>query len=96
MEQVVLHPTVSMSQNGRPRTVVRGHDLTRRFGAGPGAVDALRRVSVGFGSGSFTAIMGPSGSGKSTLMHILAGSTGPPAAGARSPERGSTSCQTAS
>jgi putative ABC transport system ATP-binding protein len=56
-----------------PEPVVRGQDLTRRFGDGAGAVDALRGVSVGFEAGSFTAIMGPSGSGKSTLMHILAG-----------------------
>ncbi len=30
-------------------------------------------VSVAFGRGDFTAIMGPSGSGKSTLMHCVAG-----------------------
>jgi putative ABC transport system ATP-binding protein len=53
--------------------VVSGHGLTRRFGAGDSAVDALRGVDVGFDRGSFTAIMGPSGSGKSTLLHILAG-----------------------
>jgi putative ABC transport system ATP-binding protein len=53
--------------------VVRGMDLTKRFGQGGAAVDALRGVSVDFTRGSFTAIMGPSGSGKSTLMHILAG-----------------------
>jgi putative ABC transport system ATP-binding protein len=53
--------------------VVVGHELTRRFGEGDAAVDALRGVSVGFRPGTFTAIMGPSGSGKSTLMHILAG-----------------------
>jgi putative ABC transport system ATP-binding protein len=53
--------------------VVSGHDLTRRFGTGDAAVDALRGVTVGFRPGTFTAIMGPSGSGKSTLMHILAG-----------------------
>jgi putative ABC transport system ATP-binding protein len=67
------HPVVSISRNGRPEPVVRGHELTRRFGEGPGAVEALRGVSVDFEHGSFTAIMGPSGSGKSTLMHILAG-----------------------
>ena len=53
--------------------VVRGHELTKRFGEGAAAVDALRGVSVAFARGTFTAIMGPSGSGKSTLMHILAG-----------------------
>src|SRR5215208_2607775 len=53
--------------------VVRGHEITKRFGEGAAAVDALRCVSVDFARGSVTAIMGPSGSGKSTLMHILAG-----------------------
>jgi len=48
-------------------------DLTRRYGEGDAAVDALAGVSTGFDRGRFTAIMGPSGSGKSTLMHILAG-----------------------
>jgi putative ABC transport system ATP-binding protein len=36
-------------------------------------VRALDGVSVGFGRGSFTAVMGPSGSGKSTLLHCAAG-----------------------
>jgi putative ABC transport system ATP-binding protein len=53
--------------------VVRGRDLTKRFGEGDAAVDALRGVDVELQPGSFTAIMGPSGSGKSTLMHVLAG-----------------------
>jgi putative ABC transport system ATP-binding protein len=53
--------------------VVRGHELTKRYGEGDIAVDALRGVDVAFAPGTFTAIMGPSGSGKSTLMHILAG-----------------------
>src|SRR5215208_3996873 len=53
--------------------VVVGRALTKRYGEGGVAVDALRRVDITFTPGSFTAIMGPSGSGKSTLMHILAG-----------------------
>jgi putative ABC transport system ATP-binding protein len=53
--------------------VVRGHELRKRYGEGPTAVEALRGVSADFARGSFTAIMGPSGSGKSTLMHVLAG-----------------------
>jgi putative ABC transport system ATP-binding protein len=53
--------------------IVEAHDLSRRFGQGEVAVDALAGVTVDFPSGRFAAIMGPSGSGKSTLMHILAG-----------------------
>jgi putative ABC transport system ATP-binding protein len=53
--------------------VVAGSDLTKRYGEGDAAVDALRGVSLDLAPGSFTAIMGPSGSGKSTLMHLLAG-----------------------
>ncbi len=53
--------------------VVVASGVSRRFGAGEAAVDALLDVSTAFDRGRFTAIMGPSGSGKSTLMHILAG-----------------------
>jgi putative ABC transport system ATP-binding protein len=53
--------------------VVVASGVSRRFGEGEAAVDALLDVSTGFERGRFTAIMGPSGSGKSTLMHILAG-----------------------
>jgi len=53
--------------------IVSAAEVTRRYGEGEAAVDALRGVSVDLPAGGFTAIMGPSGSGKSTLMHILAG-----------------------
>jgi putative ABC transport system ATP-binding protein len=56
-----------------PAPVVTARDLTRRYGSGETAVDALRGVSVDVAGGQLTAVMGPSGSGKSTLMHILAG-----------------------
>ena len=53
--------------------VVAARDLTRRYGEGDAAVEALKDVTVAFQPGTFTAVMGPSGSGKSTLMHLLAG-----------------------
>jgi putative ABC transport system ATP-binding protein len=59
--------------NGTDGAVVVAEGVSRRFGEGEAAVDALLDVSTGFDRNRFTAIMGPSGSGKSTLMHILAG-----------------------
>jgi putative ABC transport system ATP-binding protein len=56
-----------------PGAIVSAEHLTRRYGEGDVAVEALRDVSVAFAPARFAAIMGPSGSGKSTLMHILAG-----------------------
>src|SRR5438552_16750617 len=53
--------------------VLSASDLTRRYGEGDTAVDALRGVSLDVPRGQLPAVMGPTGSGKSTLMHILAG-----------------------
>ena len=59
--------------SGTSSTVVVARDVTRRYGEGETAVDALRGVSLDVEHGRLVGIMGPSGSGKSTLMHILAG-----------------------
>jgi putative ABC transport system ATP-binding protein len=61
-----------VSENGAGPVVV-AEGVTRRYGEGETAVDALRGVSVDIERARLTAVMGPSGSGKSTLMHILAG-----------------------
>ena len=47
--------------------------VTKRYGRGRGAVTALDGVSLSFGAGSFTAVLGVSGSGKSTLLQCAAG-----------------------
>jgi putative ABC transport system ATP-binding protein len=56
-----------------PPVRVAARDLTRRYGEGDAAVNALRGVSLAMSEGALVAVMGPSGSGKSTLMHLLAG-----------------------
>ena len=46
-------------------------DITKTYGSGDTAFQALKGISFTIKDGEFIAIMGPSGSGKSTLMHIL-------------------------
>jgi putative ABC transport system ATP-binding protein len=65
--------TIVLQDGGRAGPVVSARDVTRRYGEGDAAVDALAGVSVDIEPARLTAVMGPSGSGKSTLMHILAG-----------------------
>ncbi|HEY3336083.1 MAG TPA: ATP-binding cassette domain-containing protein [Candidatus Limnocylindrales bacterium] len=48
---------------------VRG--VTKQFGAGASAVDALRGVGLTVDAGEIVLVMGPSGSGKTTLLSIM-------------------------
>ena len=65
--------TTEAGTRARSAVAARTVDATKVYGKGQAEVRALDGVTVEFGTGRFTAIMGPSGSGKSTLLHCIAG-----------------------
>ena len=52
-----------------PLISLRG--VTKRYGEGTAAFQALKGIDLDIMAGDFVAVMGPSGSGKSTVMNIL-------------------------
>ena len=52
-------------------SVISVHDLTKTYGEGSVAVDAVRHVDLTVNAGEVVLIMGPSGSGKTTLLLML-------------------------
>jgi putative ABC transport system ATP-binding protein len=69
----VTAPTSTPSAAPPSGAIARATNVYKIYGSGEAEVRALDGISVEFGSGRFTAIMGPSGSGKSTLLHCMAG-----------------------
>ncbi len=51
--------------------LIRLSGVTKTYGRGQAAFQALKGIDLAIGTGDFVAVMGPSGSGKSTVMNIL-------------------------
>lgn len=67
MSPAAVHAT------GQPESapLIRLRGITKVYGTGDTAFQALKGVDLDIGKGDFVAIMGPSGSGKSTAMNML-------------------------
>jgi NitT/TauT family transport system ATP-binding protein len=55
------------------REAVRLTDVSKFYGTGPRAVQALDKVSLTVADGEFVCLIGASGCGKSTLLNLVAG-----------------------
>lgn len=55
------------------KEVLRLENITKKYQAQNGEIDALNEISFSQMEGEFVSIIGPSGCGKSTLLSIIAG-----------------------
>src|SRR6478672_9194540 len=53
--------------------MIEVRDVTRTYGSGPTAVQALHGVTFTIGEGKLVALRGRSGSGKTTLLNVVGG-----------------------
>ncbi len=64
-------PAASQPVPAAGPALIELHEVTKVYGEGQAAFQALRGVDLRIEQGDFVAVMGPSGSGKSTAMNIL-------------------------
>jgi putative ABC transport system ATP-binding protein len=60
-----------MNRQNTSAPLIELRGITKVYGSGAAAMQALRGVDLRIDPGDFVSIMGPSGSGKSTMMNIL-------------------------
>ncbi|MEM1287676.1 MAG: ABC transporter ATP-binding protein [Pseudomonadota bacterium] len=68
-------PASSKAAAGPPAVNLRG--VTKTFGVGLDAVEAVAETNILVEAGTTTALVGPSGCGKSTLLRMIAGLESP-------------------
>ena len=63
---------VMVTNKSESKLIISLHQVTKVYGKGDNAVEALRGIDLDIRSGEAIAIIGRSGSGKSTLAHVMA------------------------
>lgn len=61
-----------VTNKSESKPIISLHQVTKVYGKGDNAVEALRGIDLDIRSGEVIAIIGRSGSGKSTLAHVMA------------------------
>ena len=61
-----------VTNKSESKPIISLHQVTKVYGKGDNAVEALRGIDLDIRSGETIAIIGRSGSGKSTLAHVMA------------------------